>query len=426
MPIKTLRPSAEAFRRAGWLPASNKVYKEWMDDLTKRIRHMPLNAAEALLPPVLEFKNFIETDATVYQEFIRMFEGVTEAPTNHVELLYMINDIFRKAPYYGDLGPPMYMIMSRVMNTQGGFSAFTKENLDRHFKKLFETWTVFLASKDSRYVLVDGKFDDVHYGWFSPEAEAAMLVEFAPGRTFAQVFICEPNQQYYGFKSYDDFFNRMFRDIPTDRPITGGDEIIGAPCEATSYCVQDNLQRSDNLFIKDEAYSLVHLLANDPLLDNFIGGFAAQGFLNTTGYHRWHSPVTGSIVKIINVPGTYFAQAPSTIGDPDDPDGLPPYLKSLRYFSNTAARTLIFIRPDNADIGLLCFVGIGMTEISTCEATVYDNQRVVRGDETGMFHFGGSSFTLVFSKDTKAKIDGKFRTPGIPIKINEPFAAVSK
>ena len=79
MPIKTLRPSAEAFRRAGWLPASNKVYKEWMDELTKRIRLVPFGAAEALLPPVQQFKDYIETDATVYQEFIRMFEGVTEA-----------------------------------------------------------------------------------------------------------------------------------------------------------------------------------------------------------------------------------------------------------------------------------------------------------------------------------------------------------
>jgi len=427
----TLRPSAKAFKNAGWLPASKAVYDKWMKDLTDRIRAPGYRAETALLPPVQAFKEFIETVPTVYEEFIRMFEGVTEAPTDHNELLDMINDIFRKAPFYGDLGPPMYMIMAQIMNTQGGFSAFTKQNLNFHFKKMFETWATFLLSKHSRYVLVPGKFDDTHYGWFSPEAKAALMAEFDAGRTFEEVFICDETEPFHGYNSYEDFFNRRFRSVETDRPVYGGVtdlRVVGAPCESTSYNVQTNVQRSDDLFIKDEAYSLVHLLNNDPLLDQFVGGTIIQGFLNTTGYHRWHSPVNGVIEKIVDVPGTYFAQAPSTIGDPipDNDTDLPPYLKSLRYFANTAARKLIFIQPENTDIGLICFIAIGMTEISTCEATVYDGQHVLRGDELGMFHFGGSSSALVFRPDSKAQIDGKYTTPGTVIKINDLIAAVNQ
>ncbi|EIN06593.1 hypothetical protein PUNSTDRAFT_136447 [Punctularia strigosozonata HHB-11173 SS5] len=57
--------------------------------------------------------------------------------------------------------------------------------------------------------------------------------------------------------------------------------------------------------------------------------------------------------------------------------------------------------PNNPSIGLMCFIAIGMTEISTCQATVEEGQRVNRGDELGMFHFGASSHALVFRPQTK-------------------------
>ncbi|THU80422.1 phosphatidylserine decarboxylase-like protein [Dendrothele bispora CBS 962.96] len=391
MSAKTLRPSPQAFRNAGWLPKSQAAYDKYMGDLCHRIQRTVYSTADAFLPPVQEFKNFIEREPTVYGEFTRMFDKVTESPQNYEELLKMLNEIFREAPAFGDLGPPVYMVMAQVMNSQGGFSAFTKENLNFHFKKMFETWSLYLYSKDSRSVLNTGA-----NGWLSSAAKDAMMKEY-PGRTFEQVFICTPGDQFYGYTSYEDFFNRRFKDPATDRP-TGdlnNNAIVSNPCESTSYAYQENVQAMDQLFIKDEAYSLHHLLAGNHV-KTFIGGTVLQGFLNTTGYHRWHAPVNGTIMKIVDVPGTYFAQGPYTIGEPtDNPDVLPPYLQSLRFFANTAARQLMFIQADDSTIGLVCFISIGMTEISTCQATVYEGQHVVRGDELGMFHFGGSSNALV-------------------------------
>ena len=76
--FKTLRPSVEAFKKAGWHPVSNEAYKEWMKDLTDRVCHPTYTSRVPLLPSIQAFKDFIETNPTVYQEFIRMFEGVTE------------------------------------------------------------------------------------------------------------------------------------------------------------------------------------------------------------------------------------------------------------------------------------------------------------------------------------------------------------
>ena len=74
----TIRPSVKAFRNFGWLPANKKVYDEFMNDLTERVCKRTFADSE-LLPPIVDFKRFIETHATVYEEFVRMFQGITES-----------------------------------------------------------------------------------------------------------------------------------------------------------------------------------------------------------------------------------------------------------------------------------------------------------------------------------------------------------
>ena len=57
-------------RPGGWFPADTRVHKEW---LKKQADHVDNNPKE-LIPVLREFKDFIESEPTVYGEFIRMFE----------------------------------------------------------------------------------------------------------------------------------------------------------------------------------------------------------------------------------------------------------------------------------------------------------------------------------------------------------------
>ncbi|EEB93069.1 hypothetical protein MPER_08326, partial [Moniliophthora perniciosa FA553] len=413
--------SLDAFRRAGWLSVSQEVYNSWMKKLEKEVtgpaERMPrpgtiydtVDNAPELLEPIKEFKNFIESDAVVYTDVVRMFDNITEFPTTYQQMLLVFNKIFREAPSFGSLGPPMYMIMCRVMNTEGGFSLFTKQIFNDYMKKMLQAWELYLLSKESTNVLHanDG-------GWFSPKAIDATMKEFS-GRTFEEVFVCDPNAPAWGYKSYEDFFSRRFRTPEIDRPT--GDlkdlTIVSAACESTLYAIQKDVKKSDELFIKDEAYSLVHLLANDESVDSFVGGTIIQSFLSITSYHRWHAPVNGVIKKIVDVPGTYFAQAPSTIGlpIPEDNSHLPPYLKSLR--PKTIASVSCASSPSD------------MTEISTCQATVFEGQHVHRGEELGMFHFGGSSCALVFNRGANIRVGSEYTTLGAHLPINAPIAVAT-
>jgi phosphatidylserine decarboxylase len=89
-----------------------------------------------------------------------------------------------------------------------------------------------------------------------------------------------------------------------------------------------------------------------------------------------------------------------------------------------AARALIYIESDNPDIGLVCFIAVGMVEVSTCEVTVKRGQKVSAGSELGMFHFGGSSFVLAFGPQAYVSFTGAVL--GKHTKVNSILARVHR
>jgi phosphatidylserine decarboxylase len=333
------------------------------------------------------------------------------------EMLALFNVVLQQTPTFGDLGPPIYMLMYHVMNTKAGFETFKIDRLNEQFKKLFTVWTQHLDSPNSRDVLSNK--DD---GWFREEALRETLKDFGD-RPFEEVYVCKPDQEYWGYSSFDDYFNRLFHD--TIRPVESHerDDIIGGACESVMYKIAHKVNLEDEFWIKGEPYSLRHMLHASEFADGFDGGSIIQGFLQVTSYHRWHAPVSGTIRKIVDVPGTYFTQSPAVIGEPTEEH---PYLRSLAYLTAVAARQLIFIEADNPAIGLMCFIAIGMTEISTCEATVTEGQHVHRGHELGMFHFGGSSHALVFRAEANVVFFDEYSTVGNLIKVNAAIGGVNK
>jgi len=75
------------------------------------------------------------------------------------------------------------------------------------------------------------------------------------------------------------------------------------------------------------------------------------------------------------------------------------------YLAHVAARGIIYIKADSDSIGLMCFVSIGISEVSSNEITVKEGQRVEKGDELGMFHFGGSTHLLIFRPEVDIQFD---------------------
>ncbi|HAT63435.1 MAG TPA: phosphatidylserine decarboxylase [Flavobacteriaceae bacterium] len=407
------------YRVGEWLPSDVKFLQNWLKDLIVEVDNTP----KEWHPVVEDLKNLIEGDAKLYMLFNLMFEQVPEKykhnpaggpqVRNYLHALELINTIMTKAPEYNEtglVGFPINAIFDYSMGTSAGFAAFLDPKLNAQLKKVLNEWGKFLDSKDSAYVLNENP----RSGWFGEDAKKAMP-------TFVEDFVCDPTLPHYGFTSWDDFFTREFRE--GIRPVAGPDDdnVIVNACESAPYRKSVNVPLQNTFWIKGQPYALSHMLNHDPYTHLFENGTVYQAFLSALSYHRWHSPVSGTIKKAYVIDGTYYSETLAEGYDPSGPN------KSQGYITEVATRALIFIEADNPAIGLMCFMPVGMAEVSTCDITVYEGQHVEKGEEIGMFHFGGSTHCLIFQPHVKLDFDFHDQKPGLNssnIKINSRIATV--
>jgi phosphatidylserine decarboxylase len=410
------------YRVGKWLPSDQAVLDLWLNDHIKAVDANPT----PLLPVVQEFKDLIEADAQIYMFFHQMFEQLPRTlkflfnpigcpqVRDYTHMLDLINGIMTTAPTFnktGLVGFPINAILDWPMGTPGGFAAFLNDKVNSQLMKILNQWAAFLNSPDSCYVLNN----DPKRGWFGRDAMAAMP-------HFVDEFKCDPVQPYYGFTSWDDFFTRQFQD--GQRPVASpeDDAVIVNACESAPYRIAQNVNLYDRFWIKAQPYSLKHMFADDPVSEQFVGGTVYQAFLSALSYHRWHSPISGTIVKADLVNGSYYSETPAEGFDPAGPND------SQAYITEVATRAIILIQADDPRIGLMCVMPVGMAEVSTCEVTVAVGQHVNKGDQIGMFHFGGSTHCLIFRPGVELVFNLHGQKPGLEsnnIKINAAIARVS-
>jgi len=398
-------PARTPYSVGQWMPSDQEVLNAWL----RKIHAKAEDQTGPLLPAVEQLKTLIETDATVYMIFTQMFDQVPPwrktSPSglpqvrDYEHMLRLFNVIMTEAPEYNDTGVvgfPFNAILDWSMDTIGGWAGFLNEKVNSHLRAMLQEWAIFLRSHRSTKVLNDNPPS----GWFCPDA-----LNHMPG--FAQEFQCDPSKPHYGFTSWDDFFTRRFREGV--RPVASPDDdaVIVNACESAPYRLATAVQRREKFWVKGQPYALQFMMGGDPLVEQFVGGTVYQAFLSALSYHRWHAPVSGRVVKTRLIEGTYYSETLAEGPDPAGPND------SQGYITEVATRALIFIEADNPAIGLMCFMPVGMAEVSTCDISVYQGQRVKKGDELGMFHFGGSTHCLFFRPGVNLDFDLHGQKPGL-------------
>jgi len=411
------------YRVGEWLPSDHAFLAKWLEAIIQKTHA----EQKALHPVIADFQDLIESDPEVFMLFNQMFEQVPRRPPykkdptgklqvrDYRHMLQLLNTIITHAPEFdrtGLVGCPINAIFDWPMGTAAGVAAFLNERVNAQLKKVLNDWGRFLSSGASSYVLND----DPRRGWFGADAQKAMP-------NFDREFECYPSQPHHGFKSWDDFFTREFR--AGVRPVAqpSDDTVIGNACESAPYRIARHVKYHDRFWIKSQPYSIAHMLANDSLAPLFAGATIYQAYLSPLSYHRWHSPVSGTIVKAYVKDGTYYAEASSEGFDPAGPND------SQGYITEVATRAPIFIEADNPHIGLMCILPVGMAEVSTCQITVYEGQHVTKGDQLGMFHFGGSTHCLIFRPGVNLEFDHHGQKPGLHssnIHVNSRIATIVK
>lgn len=411
MTYSTNAYSTPKFRRyTGWLPSNPEIYDTF---IAKHVALASGRLGHKHQDAVQKFEEAIQGDAIMKGLFEQIFLQVS--PKNTVKdfemLLHMLDNIIQSAPPYhvavdskgnpiGEpIGVPVYLIFDLLSNTSAAYDLFRLPKFNEALKALLDSWGKYLQDpkQNSNAVLNTGK-----EGWFSKVAITNLETKLR-GLTFDQTYYTpDPSAENRGYKTWDDFFTREFQDGRRPIAFKENKTLIHSACESTVYRMAYNVKIYDQFWLKSQKYSLYDMLNRDnKMAEYFEGGTVYQAFLSPLDFHRWHSPVDGVIEKVVNLPGTYYAVLPdegAPIDDPDLPPGSPygALIRSQGFITLVAARALIYIKADNPDIGLVCFIGIGMAEVSTCEITVTEGKPVKKGDQIGMFHFGGSSHTLIF------------------------------
>ena len=333
------------------------------------------------------------------------------------------------------IGVPLYLILDLVSNTSAAYTLFTEESFNEALKHLLDSWGIYLKTKPSTGTLNKD-------GWFSEQGLA--VLESGLGKlTFDQTYKTDGKPRE--FKSWDSFFTRQFKDKSL-RPIqrtSGGRIFVNNACESTVLRFATNVQVHDTFWLKEQNYSIYDMLGgkvNGSLADkyakHFTGGSVYQAFLSPQDFHRWHSPIKGEIVASKKFDGTYYAVLPDNGAPSYDPDLVPgdPHgalIRSQPWLSVAATRAVYIIKPDPAlHLEWVAFIAIGMAEVSTCEITKPSGP-VDAGQEIGLFHFGGSSHTLLLKPKSGYEVvfQDYYETPIRPGQhrwINSGIAQVRK
>lgn len=402
---------------AGYLPKDRRAVDAWLKGLKRDIETKAAHGQEATYSgAVAELGELIRTDGIVRMYTTQM---IAQQPTGHDyigsidELLAALHRIVTTAPAY-DPDPskinafPMSTLFTYMMMTPAGENLFRNGRFNDALRKVLKEWCAYLDSPASRTVLTEAED-----GWLSQSAYwYNRLFEFE---------IPDPSAPHWGWASYNDFFHRQIQ--AAARPVAAPDDpkVIVSANDGTVFNIGANARPSTDFWLKGERYSLVDMLANH-YVDRFVGGSVFQSFLSGANFHRWNAPVAGIVRKAMVVNGLMFSDAESA--------GFDDTAATYSQFYETAVNTrgLVFIESPDPNIGMVCVIPIGITEISSVQINVTEGQVLKKGEELGWFSYGGSAMALVFQPGAIDRFtvpnrpSGNNPDDGPPIRVNAQIA----
>ncbi|MBB5877892.1 phosphatidylserine decarboxylase family protein [Xanthomonas sp. 3498] len=399
---------------AGYLPEDRSGLRHWHAAFRERaLRHRDGTAPGYAHDAVQHLADLIATDPIVRMYATEAIAQIAQQPPNITsidDMLAQLDLICTTAPEY-NANPnkrvlfPMSALFVDMMATPAGKALFRLDAFNEGLRAILETWAAYLDSPASCSVLNP----DPVTGWLG----TAAIAEFKLAD-----FVIDWDAKYGGFDCYNAFFHREIQSKV--RPIAGvgNSGIVTSPNDGTVYRIATGVQQTAVFWIKEKAYSLQDMLANpDPAtLQRFVGGTVVQIFLSGADYHRWHAPVDG-VLAYRNVNGLLFSENEDSTFDKDAG------VASQVYGAAVNNRGIVAITADDARIGTVFVMPIGITEISSLTQTVADGQHVSKGEELGYFSYGGSTLCVVFEK--KVSLNFGALKQGATLQVNAQLATVN-
>ena len=243
------------------------------------------------------------------------------------------------------------------------------------WKTYNDEWGAFLSTEES--------WNDIYY----------QRVKKDPSMNMQYGWFADTNVWH----TFNEWFSRYLID-PSVRPVA--DSTVVSPADSRPQGIwhideTGNLIQNEGVVIKSANFtSISQLLGPDSAYaDAFKGGTLTHTFLDVNDYHRYHFPVSGTIVELRKIP------AIDAIGGIIEWD---PELKRYILLDAIPGWQMIETRDcvviDTEDYGLVAILPIGMSQVCSCnwEKGLTVGSKVEKGDPMGYFLFGGSDIVMVF------------------------------
>ncbi|KAB8076563.1 phosphatidylserine decarboxylase-domain-containing protein [Aspergillus leporis] len=186
------------------------------------------------------------------------------------------------------------------------------------------------------------------------------------------------------YETFEDFFIR--KHAPGARPIYEMDDPTKAVIVSDSRAVvYPTVEATRKLWIKGNEFTIANLIRDKDRAERWDDAAVASFRLSPQDYHRFHSPVEGTVKWFKQIPGYYYQVDPVA-------------LQSSVNVLTENARCCVAL--ESKEFGDVLFVAIGATDVGTVEIHehIREGHRVEKGDEIGLFQFGGSSIIVAFEQ----------------------------
>lgn len=265
-------------------------------------------------------------------------------------------------------------------------------------KRVVETETVYgekwlrwtyggTAGRLSLELLVKRAWLSRYYGWRMslPDSTRRILPFVIQYGLDVDEFAKSP----FVFKSFNEFFYRGLKEGARPIAAAGDDRIAVLPADGR-HLAFPNVDAAGGFYAKGQRFDLAsflgeaHLPEADRVLSRqFAGGSLLISRLCPVDYHRFHFPVSGTPGEARLINGWLYSVSPIALR------------RNLGYlWENKRMITLV----DSPAFGRVAVCEIGATMVGTIFQSYVPGRAVAKGDEKGLFRFGGSCVVTIFQR----------------------------
>ena len=208
-----------------------------------------------------------------------------------------------------------------------------------------------------------------------------------------------------GVKSFNEFFSRKIKE--GRRPIADDPAALIAPCDGllSAYRISGDTV----IPVKQSSYTLASLLGGDPIAQRYRDGICLVFRLCVDHYHRYCYIENGSKGDNVFLPGKLHTVRPIAL------EAVPVFARNSREY--TVIQTERFGRIVQMEVGALL---VGKIK------NHHREKQVERGEEKGMFLYGGSTVIVLLEQGSirppEALFDATGRGVETPVRMGQVIA----